>query len=243
MRRRDLLIAATGLIVGPRPARSWQKRQLSIGLYFEFTIVHVIASGYAGFGICGASASLTNAGFWNSSAAQAAEAQTNGLVISDVLGAVGRPIGDPNRATAPVLSSTPGDVFAMAVRPSAKLTWLRNVTGGGTWFGDGLGTGVPETDTHGFDYSSNISGPIHAFGGVTQRNDVEYGSGTLNLGGSAFTGALPTDYVAWGVGDTLNPSDKSGAITLSGGNLTYSSVGSGDLFVAGQLARSIGTHA
>jgi hypothetical protein len=130
----------------------------------------------------------------------------------------------------------------MAVRPSAKLTWLRNVTGGGTWFGDGLGTGVPETDTHGFDYSSNISGAIYAFGGVTQRNDVDFGSGTLNLGGSAFTGTPPTDFVAWGVGDTLNPSDKSGAITLSGGNLTYSSVGSGDLFVAGQLARSIGTH-
>jgi hypothetical protein len=185
---------------------------------------------------------LTNAGIWNNSSSQIAEDQINGVVMSDVLGVVGRPIGYPNRATAPFLSSTPGDVLAMAVNATIKLSWLRNVTAGGTWFGDGLGTGDPTTNTHGFDYSGNISGAIHAFGGVTQLSDADYGSGTLNLGGSAFTGTVPTGYTAWGASDTLNPSDKSGSITLSGGDLTYSSVGAGNLSLVGQLARSIGTH-
>lgn len=67
--------------------------------------------------------------------------------------------------------------------------------------------------------------------------------GVVNLDGSAFAGAVPSGYVAWGGADTLNLADKYAAITLSGGDLTFSTAGAGDLNSQGRIVRSVGEYA
>lgn len=241
MNRRSVIVGAASLTLA-RPALGWQKRRLNTAnrRYFEFTLLHGYVSGFdagaAGFGICGATASLTNAGQWVNNSMQPAEAQLSGLVVNTE--GSGRPVGYPARCEGPSISAADGTVYATAVNITAGLQWLRNVSAGGIWFGNGL-LADPATDTSGFDYTSVITGAVYAWGGATQRNNTNYGSGVNNLGGSAFIGTVPTGYIAWGASDTLNPADKSGSLTLSGGNLTWSSLGSGDLLEVLQLARSI----
>jgi hypothetical protein len=155
----------------------------------------------------------------------------------DAGGGIGYPVKHPGISVQVTLG-----VYACAVNITARLMWLRDVTEAAAWIGDGTIGADPETDAFGFDYSTQITGSVYAFGGGTQRNDTNYGSGTMNFGGSAFTGAVPSGYIAWGASDTLNPSDTSGSLVLSGGNLTFSTIGSGDLGVVGHLSRSIGAH-
>lgn len=244
MNRRSLILAAAGALLVPRPGRAWQKHSgipVATRLYFELTTTHVYTSGfnsgYTAIGIAGAGASLNNAGSWNSGASQPAMAELVGTVRADNSGGgIGYPVKHPGISVQPTLG-----VYACAVNVTAKLMWLRDVTEAATWIGSTTG-GDPATDSLGFDYSGQITGVIYAFGGVTQRNDTNYAEAVLNFGGSAFSGTVPTGYVAWGASDTLNPSDKSSVIVLSGGNLTLSSIGAGDLNIVGQLARSIGTH-
>jgi len=56
--------------------------------------------------------------------------------------------------------------------------------------------------------------------GLVAGVDLPMPIATLNTGGSAFTGTLPTGYIAWDAAETLNPSDNSN-LTLDTGNLRF----------------------
>lgn len=208
--------------------------------YFEATMTHGYDSGFDAaivcFGIAGASALtvLTGGNLYNG-AVQAQEAQLIGI-SGNTLGS-GRGTGYPTQYPNGAQGGT-NNVYAIAVNTTSCLMWSRDVTGGGNWVGDGVSPN-PATDTSGFNFSTLISGRLYVFGGATQRNNTNYGSGTLNLGGSAFVGAVPSGYSAWSATDTLNSSDKSASLTLSGGNLSFSLAGAGDFLGVGQMVRSI----
>lgn len=81
---------------------------------------------------------------------------------------------------------------------------------------------------------------------VTGAATAPYAKATLNVGGSAFTGTLPSGFVAWGASDTLNSADCAPSILLSGGNLVWSSEGasiSGLLGFYIDIARSVSKKA
>lgn len=247
-RRSLLFLAAAPALIVPCRALSWQIPKRSVNRrYFELTLTHSFISGFdagiAGFGICGATASLTAAGFWDNNSLQAAEAEICGSTHNSV--GSGSAVGYPSKWVG-INTGALDRVYALAVNLTAELIWFRDVTGASGWSSTGTAppTPDPETDANGFDYSAVITGAVYAFGGATHNNFLgNYGEGVLNFGATAFVGAIPAGYVAWGAGETLNPSDKSGDILLSGSNLTFSSDGAGDLDNLGQIARSVGAYA
>lgn len=210
--------------------------------YFEATVTHGYESGfdagYGVFGICGPGALLNLVGgdLANGSS-QTVEAQIMGW-FTNTLGS-GRGIGYPNRMDTVDADVGANTIYAVAVNTIIRKMWIRNVSAGGAWAGDGL-LPDPATNTSGRDYTTNITdGRIYAFVGAAQRNDTNYGAATINLGGTAFTGTVPSGYVAWSAADTLNPSDASPNLVLSGGNLSVSSLGMGSAATyPAQLARS-----
>lgn len=246
MNRRRIITGSLALIAAPSIVRAWQvPGGASQKLYFEFTLTHSFVAGFdagiAGFGIAGASASLAAAGDWGSSASQIAEAEICGSIHNSQ--GAGSAIGYPTKWVG-INSGALNRVYACAVHRSVKLIWFRDVTGAGAWKGNGTGTQDPATDQNGFDYSGVIAASIYAFGGVTHNNFLgNYGEGVLNFGATAFVGAIPSGYRAWGAAETLNSADKSANITLSGGDLTFSSNGAPDLNNIGQLVRSVGSFA
>lgn len=210
--------------------------------YFEATVTHGWDSGfdagYGVFGIAGSNALLDFVGGdLANGAAQTVEAETMGW-FTNTLGS-GRGLGHPDRISGVNADVGAGTIYAVAVNTSLHRLWIRNVSAGGAWAGDGL-LPDPATNTSGRLYTNNITSPyIHAFVGASQRNNTNYGAATINLGGSAFTGTVPSGYVAWSAANTLNPSDASVKLVLSGGNLSVSSVGMGSLATyPAQLARS-----
>ena len=212
-------------------------------LYFELTITHAYDSGFdpasVGFGIADGTASLSDTGFWNNAAEQADMAGVFGMHGNTQGSTAG--VNYPNPRYGAPAGSVSNNVYACAVNFVTDLIWFKNITAAGTWVGSTTG-GDPAAGTLGWSIAGLFTGPVYAFGGTTQRNDTNYGAGTLNLGGSAFVGTPPTGYVAWGAADTLNPSDKYSGITLSGGNLTFSTSGAGDLASQGRIVRTIGAH-
>lgn len=243
IRRRSLLLAAPALLL-PKPGRAWQKRRPAFeGRYFELEVTHAYVSGFdpavVGFGIADETASLDDTGFWNNAAEQVAMSGVFGM-SGNTQGSTGG-INYPNPRFGAPVGSALNDVYACAINITDKLIWFRNVTDAGDWYGASGPGGDPATNFDGWDISTNFTGDIHVFCGCTQRNDTNYGEGVVNLGAAAFDGVVPAGYVAWGAADTLNPADKYAGITLSGGNLTFSTSGAGDLMSQGRIVRSVGS--
>jgi len=85
-------------------------------------------------------------------------------------------------------------IGALAFDLTAKLAWARDVTGAGGWIGSSTGAD-PAAGTNGLDFSG--ASPT-SWGATIYAENTESGNCTINLGGSAFTGAVPSGFSAWG---------------------------------------------
>ncbi len=129
-------------------------------------------------------------------------------------------------ATPDTLTSTftIGDVIGVAVDTGTGHAWWRDATSDPTtWCGSGASPN-PVTNTSGYLMSGGaITGAVFVLLGFQYENfgPPPQPFATINFGASAFKAAPPSGFAAWdGTGSTtLNPSDKSSDITLSGGNL------------------------
>jgi hypothetical protein len=90
-------------------------------------------------------------------------------------------------------SSEANQVFAFAADLDNERTWARDVTAAGSWYGSA--SGDPATNSNGFDISA--SGATN-WGAAAIIETGETGAVTFNLGHTAFAGAVPAGFTAWG---------------------------------------------
>jgi hypothetical protein len=91
------------------------------------------------------------------------------------------------------------DVYAAAINFSSKLIWYKNVTTASNWNGT---VGASPGGTGGISFSA-LTGPFFMFF-VISAGTTNFGQ--VNFGATAFTGALPSGFVAWdSVGSLLMP--------------------------------------
>ncbi len=86
---------------------------------------------------------------------------------------------------------TVNDVIGIAIDLDNKRAWWRKNTG--SWIGTS-GTPDPATDTNGFDISNMLSNNGRVYPGVMICGTS--GKWTANLGGSAFTGSVPSGFTS-----------------------------------------------
>ena len=116
-----------------------------------------------------------------------------------------------------------GNVIGVAIDLDNRLAWFKQVSGTpGNWNGN-TANGNPVTLLNGITIPAGSIEPYTALG--TNASDAF----TINLGASAFTGAIPSGYSAWcpAVATTWNPSDKTTGMVLSNSNLTAYAGGTG----------------
>jgi hypothetical protein len=190
--------------------------------YFEVTLTSTsgFGSGSACFGICNSSANLPRI---VDAAVNVAQAQTAGAIVI-----AAAPDGGSNAWGYPTKLDLIGpgtwtlnQVMGVAVDTVNKLLWVKNISAGTAWKGNGGPLSDPSTGADGADFATAnhpVTGNIYAFVGAGDGDGLSGGGARVNFGATAFTGALPTGYAAWGATDTLNPDDNSN-LTLSGGNL------------------------
>jgi hypothetical protein len=230
------------------------------GYYWEVTLVTGGVGQSAGFGVAAgvanASMTLTETVDAGLNLAQA-NSQFANFWTSKVDTAGGTPTwGYPARPSvaAQRVATANGDKWGIAVNTTTHRLWWRRLTGANTdW--NVSGTANPATGVGGQDISSGgdspVTGSLFAICGADMGDNplntfTSPGVGTANFGTSAFTGAAPTGFVSPrsllpASVCTLNPSDKSARITLSGGNLTFTNnfdpgAGNGDKY---SMVRSI----
>ncbi len=106
------------------------------------------------------------------------------------------------------------DKVALAIDYGAQLIWAKNLTTNGSWNSNGAAN--PATGVGGVSFSGMASVTAYFLtAGLLGFNSTA----TANFGASAFIGAIPVGFSAWGVATTFNPADEYG-IVFSNGNLT-----------------------
>lgn len=86
-----------------------------------------------------------------------------------------------------------GDVACFAVDFVNRKLWVRR-DGDPDWNGAGIGSENPATNTGGYDISPAIPAGAYIIADIASL--VSSGM-TLNVGGSAFAGAIPSGFTAW----------------------------------------------
>lgn len=152
--------------------------------YFEIKINQTATNnGYVQFGVCNASASTTK---WFRDANSAVQNFNGGNVY----------IAGADHGTDLTIKND-NDYFGICVDTINNLLWFKNLTRDASW-GGGDGSD-PNTNTGGWDISG-VSGPLYiCFGAVGRAGSDQV---TLNTGGQAFNGTLPTGASAWDAGGT-----------------------------------------
>lgn len=117
--------------------------------------------------------------------------------------------GSPVNTT--YVTGSAGDVVAFGFDFERRKFWVKNLTVGGTWNGDTTGDNNPVTGAGGYSFGSLPPGPYFIMVSVGIAGD----SVILNTGRTAFVGAIPKGYSAWGAATVLNPSDIAAPATLT----------------------------
>jgi hypothetical protein len=107
-------------------------------------------------------------------------------------------------------ATTAGQVVGVSVDATNHLLWIKNVSTGSNW--NGSGTDDPATGTGGISFAA---GTIYPCVGASSSTGQKY---TLNTGGSAFTGTMPSGFSEWYV-----PTGTNKTLALDAGS--YSLIG------------------
>jgi len=99
-----------------------------------------------------------------------------------------------NLTGSPIQGQVLNHIVAVAVDFSAKLIWYKDLTAGSNW--NNTGGADPATGTGGLDISQLTNSPFSfAVGpGFDHTSGANY---TVNFGGSAYTGSVPSGFSNW----------------------------------------------
>ena len=100
-----------------------------------------------------------------------------------------------------IFSSSPGDIIAISIDTTANKFWMKNLTTNTGWNNDILANQNPAGSVGGI--ALGFTGPF--FAAWSSNNPGDYG--IANFGATAFIGALPSGYSAYGSAVTWNPAD------------------------------------
>jgi hypothetical protein len=200
----NLTASNTGNFTGVRAAKGWNAGKY----YFEFTVT-AMTSGYVG--LAKSTYDLTSGG-------------TSGAVGVNGSGSV-----DVNGVTTGVgIGSVSGSLLGIAIDITGNLVWFRSGAAG-SWNATSGTANNPVTGVGGISLSA-IAGTLFPwFEAVFAPSQ----SVTANFGDSAFSGAVPSGYTAGWLqaisNTTWSTTDKTAAVTVSGGGLTVSAGSTGTI--------------
>lgn len=182
--------------------------------YFELTVNSGAggANGYLMFGLANSSASMNK---WLGRDSNSGVLGFNGGNMWIAGSAHGTQLTNVNNA----------DVFGVAVDTINNYMWFKNLTRDANWDG-GMAGHNPSTGVNGWDISG-ITGNLYIV--VAAPGYASVNSVTLNSGGTAFTGALPTGFVAWDstAATIWNYWDKGANGQVDGLHTTTQTIGAG----------------
>lgn len=122
-----------------------------------------------------------------------------------------------------------GEKIGFALDTINKKLWTRNVSLNiplaGGWAGGVSQSGNPVTNSDGADLAANgLTGALFIICGASHGAGLNHGIGTINFGGTSFTGTIPAGFVSISsvlAEAALNPDDNSN-IALSNSDRTFS---------------------
>lgn len=116
--------------------------------------------------------------------------------------------------TASGMPSPPNnETLGFAVDLTNSRIWVCKTSAPTTWYGNN-GTGDPVAGTNGFSISS-LAGVALFLGFTSNQNGIDEAA-TMNVGGSAFAGTVPSGYTAWqDLGAAPSPANASLSATIA----------------------------
>jgi len=208
-------------MTGAASGASLSTTSKSSGLvYFEVQIGMILNSGNTNVGLGNASATLTSFVGASGSNSIGWEANNGSIYLNG------------GHSNTDFVTASVADVIAFAVDFGHSKFWVKNLTTGGGWNNNVIGSQNPASNVGGYSMTGLNAGPYFIM--VSAGNSAgEYV--ILNAGGSAFVGTMPSGYSAWGATTTFDSSKVGAAASLTSPIASVSGVGY-DTFSAWQTA-------